>query len=192
VDAPALVLGSGQEGTAVDQQAADRAGVEITTRRSGGGAVLLEPGAGLWADVLLPAGDPLWDDDVVRAATWLGDTWQRALAVLGVASEVHRGRLHAGAWGAQLCFAGLGPGEVTVAGRKLVGLSQRRTRTGARLQCVVLPGWDPAPTLALLALSPAERAEAARAVRPPPHPVPLAAPPRDLTALEAAFLAELP
>jgi lipoate-protein ligase A len=34
-----------------------------------------------------------------------------------------------------VCFAGVGPGEVLTGDRKLVGLSQRRTRHGIRIQC---------------------------------------------------------
>ncbi|MBW3547887.1 MAG: hypothetical protein KY452_07105, partial [Actinobacteria bacterium] len=40
-------------------------------------------------------------------------------------------------------------------------LSQRRTRHGARFQCVVLRHWDPEPLLALLALEAGERRQAA-------------------------------
>ncbi|MGH9041248.1 MAG: hypothetical protein ACRDZ3_13570, partial [Acidimicrobiia bacterium] len=51
-----------------------------------------------------------------------------------------------------VCFAGLGPGEVTdAAGRKVVGLSQRRTRGHTRFQCCVLLRWDPAAMVALVA-----------------------------------------
>ena len=42
-----------------------------------------------------------------------------------------------------VCFAGVGTGEVSVGDRKLVGLSQRRTRTGARFQCLVHLAWEP-------------------------------------------------
>ena len=37
-------------------------------------------------------------------------------------------------WSRLVCFDGLGAGEVTVGGRKAVGISQRRTRGWARLQ----------------------------------------------------------
>jgi lipoate-protein ligase A len=37
-----------------------------------------------------------------------------------------------------LCFAGLGAGEVTVAGRKVVGMSQRRERSGAWIHSMAL------------------------------------------------------
>lgn len=186
VDRPALVLGSTQGAQAVDAARAEALGVEVVRRRSGGGAVLLEPGAVLWVDVVVPAGDPLWQDDVGRAAWWLGERWRSALAEQGWAGEVHRGGLDAGAWGSLLCFAGLGPGEVVVGGRKVVGVSQRRRRGWARFQCLAVGRWDPRPVLELLVLEPAERAAAARAAlgweRPPPGAAPV-----DLVALEAAL-----
>jgi hypothetical protein len=37
----------------------------------------------------------------------------------------------------------VGTGEVSVGERKLVGLSQRRTREGARFQCLVHLAWRP-------------------------------------------------
>ncbi|HEX2382259.1 MAG TPA: hypothetical protein VHI95_06460, partial [Acidimicrobiales bacterium] len=60
------------------------------------------------------------------------------------------------------CFAGLGPGEVTIGGRKAVGISQRRTRAGARFQCVAYERWDPSQLADLLRL-PAETATALEA-----------------------------
>ncbi|MDQ2648195.1 MAG: hypothetical protein M3Z03_01430 [Actinomycetota bacterium] len=157
---PALVLGSAQSPEVV----APDAGIEVVRRRSGGGAVLVEPGAQLWVDVLLPATDPRWDPDVGRAFLWLGDAWVAALADLGVAARRHEGAMVTTRWSPLVCFAGLGPGEVvTPTGEKLVGISQRRTRSGARFQCSMptVP-WDPARILARLALSDEERAEGAR------------------------------
>ena len=68
--------------------------------------------------------------------------------------------LAADSWSSLVCFAGLGPGEVMVAGRKAVGLSQRRSREGARFQSALLHRWEPHRLLALLALSGGERATA--------------------------------
>ncbi len=144
---PALVLGSAQPAATVRH---DIAGVEVVHRRSGGGAVLVAPGAVLWIDVILPAADPLWDDDVGRATHWLGGVWAAALAACGVAGAVvHRGAMVRTDWSPLVCFAGLGPGEVTVGGRKVVGISQRRTRAAARFQCVVLDRWEPEVMAAL-------------------------------------------
>ena len=147
---PALVLGSAQHDDGVDRGA----GVDVVRRRSGGGAVLVVPGEVLWVDLVVPAGDPLWEDDVGRAFLWVGEAWGAALAELGVAAQVHRGGLARAAWSFAVCFAGLGPGEVTVDGRKVVGISQRRTRAAARFQCAALGAWDPSAIVPLLGLPP--------------------------------------
>ena len=130
----ALVLGSTQP------DPGDR-GVPVVRRRSGGGAVLVEPGDVVWVDVVVPAGDPLWDDDVGRAFWWLGDAWA---AALGPGHTVHRGPLVTSPWSRVVCFAGVGPGEVLDAGgRKVVGIAQRRTRDLALFQCAALLAWRP-------------------------------------------------
>ena len=151
---PALVLGSTQGPELVDQDVAGALGVDVVRRRSGGGVVLVVPETTAWVDVIVPAGDPLWDDDVGRAAQWLGGTWQTALADLGVApSEVHVGALACGPLGRLVCFATVGAGEVTTPDRrKLVGISQRRTRAAARFQCAAYSAWEPDPLVRLLGL----------------------------------------
>ena len=142
---------------------------------------------GLWVDVLVPRGDPRWDDDVARAFLWLGEAWSLALAEVGVPSTVHEGGLCTTPWSRLVCFGGLGTGEVVDPdGRKLVGIAQRRTRAGARFQCMALGSWDPAALLALLALSPEERADATSALVDVARAVPAS-----LDALRAAFLAQL-
>jgi lipoate-protein ligase A len=145
VDRPALVLGSTQDHSAVDAHVAAVLGIEVARRRSGGGAVLLVPGEVAWLDVIVPYGDLLWHDDVGRAGAWLGHTWQAALADLGVTGTT----VHSGPWatggplGRLVCFAAVGPGEVTLGSRKMVGVSQRRTRRAARFQCAVYRRWAP-------------------------------------------------
>lgn len=149
---PALVLGSAQREDGIDRDACAAAGIEVVRRRSGGGAVLVVPGEVLWVDVLVPVGDVLWQDDVGHAFHWLGEAWAAALGDLGVRGTVHRGPLVRATWSSEVCFAGLGPGEVTVDGRKVVGISQRRTRGAARFQCAALARWDPAAIVSLLGL----------------------------------------
>lgn len=161
VDRPALVLGSTQPDEVVDRDAVRRHGIEVVRRRSGGGAVLLSPGAVTWIDALLPAGDPLWEDDVSRSFAWLGDLWVDVLGQLGLAAEAHTGGLVHSRWSRLVCFAGLGPGEVTSEGRKVVGLSQRRTRRAARFQSAVNHRWQPARLAEVLALSADERRQLA-------------------------------
>jgi lipoate---protein ligase len=158
VERTALVLGSTQPDTDVDHDAVRAHEVELARRRSGGGAVLVEPGDSVWIDVEVPATDPLWEHDVVRSFDWLGRAWVDALADVGVDGRAHAGALVESAWSRRVCFGGLGPGEVVVDGRKVVGIAQRRTRDGARFQCVVHRHWDPMALLDLLALDAPERA----------------------------------
>lgn len=168
----ALVLGSAQGPDVIDEQIAAADGLTVVRRRSGGGAVLLVPGDVLWVDLLVPAGDPLWRDDVIGAAGWVGDLWAALLAPLlpptAPRPAVHKGGLVTAPWSGLVCFAGLGAGEVTLGegGPKLVGVSQRRTRSAARFQCAVLLRWDPARLLAVARLDDPERAEALAAVLP--------------------------
>jgi lipoate-protein ligase A len=196
VQRAAVALGSAEPLEHVDRARADAAGVEVVRRRSGGGAVLLEPGAVAWVDLVVPRGDPLWDDDVNRAVWWVGEAWVAALESLGVEGSVHRGGLDRAPWSERVCFAGLGAGEVTVGGRKVVGVSQRRTRAAARFQCAALLRWEPRRLVDLLAVDAGERAAclaavAGRAVgvgdlRPDGSRV------LDVRAVEGALLAALP
>jgi lipoate-protein ligase A len=151
--APVVVLGSTQPASVVAP------GVATVRRRSGGGAVLVEPGGLVWVDVLVPAGDPLWEVDVGRAFLWLGRVWAGAV---GGDAQVHEGGLVVTPWSPLVCFAGLGPGEVTVDGAKVVGLCQRRTRAGALFQCAALLDWQPRRLLDRLALTDEERERGAR------------------------------
>jgi len=188
VDRPALVLGSAEPAAHADADALAAAGIELVRRRSGGGAVLLVPGAVTWIDLLLPAGHPLWVDDVGRATHWVGRMWTAALASLGVDAHAHTGPMAQRPWSDRVCFAGLGPGEVVDgAGRKLVGLSQRRTRAGARFQTSLHHHWDAASVAAALDLTEAERdalaADLADAVGVVPAPT---------TDVVAALIAHLP
>ncbi|MBX3313633.1 MAG: lipoate--protein ligase family protein [Actinobacteria bacterium] len=156
---PAVALGSTQSLEVVDEELAKEAGVDVVRRRSGGGAVWLEPDGVTWVDVLLPAGDPHWSDDVGRSALWLGRIWADVLTDVGVCgATVHTGPLARTEDSGLVCFAGLAPGEVVVRGRKVVGVSQRRTRDAARFQCAVLHRWDPTPLVDVLALDEGERA----------------------------------
>lgn len=189
VERPSLVLGSTQRAEDVDTEVSEALLVEVARRRSGGGAVLLLPGDGVWLDVTIPAGDPLWDDDVARAFHWVGRAWAEALTGLGALPElsVHTGAPVVGEWSRRVCFAGIGAGEVVAGHRKVVGISQRRTREAARFQCAVVGEWDPVPLLGLLRLTAGERVQGLRALREVALGVPV-----DPDALVDAFLAALP
>jgi len=151
VDRSTLVLGSAQRPSDVDASVADSLGVEVVQRRSGGGAVLLVPGEFVWLDLVVPAGDPLWDADVARAMVWVGELWAGVLSAFGVHAEVHRGALVGGAWSRQVCWAGCGTGEVLAGAGKAVGVAQRRTREWARFQSMCHLRWRPELVAALVA-----------------------------------------
>jgi lipoate---protein ligase len=138
----------------VDSEAAKRLGIDVARRRSGGGGVLLWPDEQVWLDVEIPASDALWDDDVGRAMWWVGELWQTALAAYAPLATVHRGRLQRTPWSSDVCFAGVGPGELMLDAAKLVGMSQRRTRAAARFQTMVHLRWRPDVVAALVANSP--------------------------------------
>lgn len=155
VTGPAVVLGSTQPAHVVDADAARAAGVAVVRRRSGGGAVWVAPGDPHWVDVIVPRSHHLWTDDVGRAFLPIGLAWQRALAAVGVGgTHLHEDRLACGPLGGTVCFAGRGPGEVLRGDAKVVGISQRRTRAGARFQCAVPVRWDPAPLAGVLSSRP--------------------------------------
>jgi lipoate---protein ligase len=146
----------------VDTAETANRGVEVTRRRAGGGAVLVNPRAQVWIDFWLPRGDLLWQDDVVRSARWVGESWARALSSLGtgelaIGPEASKSDADACTWDTDdwarlICFAGLGPGEVTSHGAKVVGIAQRRDREGARFFTLAHMRWDPLPLLELLNL----------------------------------------
>ncbi len=157
---PALVLGSTQRGGGIaDVEACERRGVDIVRRRSGGGAVLLVPGEVTWVDVIVPAGHVGWSDDVHRPMVWLGNAFAGLFAAAGVeGAAVHDGAMVSTEHSRLICFDGLGPGELTVDGAKLVGISQRRTRAAARLQCCWYTSYDPAAITQLLLGAPSSHA----------------------------------
>ncbi|MFM8508489.1 MAG: lipoyl protein ligase domain-containing protein [Actinomycetota bacterium] len=160
IDRPAVVLGSTQSLDAVRGDRAAELGFAVVRRRSGGGVVILQPGDHVWIDVTVPRGHQLWSDDVERATWWLGDAWCEVLRVVDDSAEwaVHRDKLQASAPERAVCFASVGPGEVVRrgvaagrggvvergggAGRKVVCISQRRTKDAARFQCTVFSAID--------------------------------------------------
>ena len=141
----AIVLGSTQERSLLNESACLSHDVEIVKRRSGGGLVLLSADSTLWVDVEITSDHSLWLNDVGASSLWLGQVFVEVLTELGQENlELHRGALMKSPWSSLICFAGKGPGEVFAAdGSKIVGISQRRTRDWARFQCAVSLKWRP-------------------------------------------------
>ena len=142
VQDPTVILGSTQTVDDVDQNIAVESGLLVSRRRSGGGAVFVHPTDSVWVDITISRNDPLWKDDVVQSMLWLGDLFVAALSSW-VQAQVYRDSFSTGVDGRVVCFASSSPGEVFVGTNKLVGISQRRSRDGARFQCVLYRQWQP-------------------------------------------------
>ena len=149
---PAIILGSTQEPSLINEKACLVNNIKIVKRRSGGGIVFLAEDSTIWIDVEIPREHSLWLNDVGESSLWLGEVFENELSRLcDVKLELHRDALIKTAWSSLICFAGRGPGEVfTEDGRKVVGISQRRTRDWARFQCAISLQWKPALLLELL------------------------------------------
>jgi lipoate-protein ligase A len=164
-----VVLGSTQRSDVIDHNGSDVVDpygsdvIDVVRRRSGGGAVLVSPDDPVWIDLWVPAGDELWTTDVTRAFAWLGAAWGSAFGQLGLTGiEVQGpGPGPCTRWSSLICFGGVGAGEVTVDGRKVVGLAQRRDRRGAWFHGACLVRWDPTALLGALRFVGDERAAAA-------------------------------
>jgi lipoate---protein ligase len=189
-----LVLGSTQPVELVAGPRARERGVDIVRRRGGGGAVLLQPFDHVWIDAWIPRDDPLWADDVSAAAEWAGAWWSGALGSLGLNGvAVHVGRARPGPLGQLVCFAGSGPGEVFHQGRKVMGLSQWRSREGALFLTCAYAHWDPRPLVDLLQFDPPVRAGLVRDLAPAVVGLGDVGPaPADLGLLRNALLSSFP
>jgi lipoate-protein ligase A len=142
VNAPAVILGSTQSDSDINGDRAQERDLAVVHRRSGGGIVYVHPTDSLWIDVTIPRDDPLWNDDVSLSMLWLGEVFVDALQPW-LTTSVYRGAFDRGSDGRLVCFASTSPGEVFVGDKKVVGISQRRTREGARFQCVLYRHWRP-------------------------------------------------
>lgn len=153
---PTLVLGSRQSLDVVDIDRCRERGIDVVTRRSGGGAVLVGSEQLVWIDVIVPRDHPGWHDDVGRSFDWVSARMLDALSTLGISGTPHLGGLERTQWSDLICFAGLGPGEISVDGKKLVGISQRRTKWSSRFQIAALRHWSAKDMLDLFALEPSQ------------------------------------
>ncbi|GIV96730.1 MAG: ligase [Herpetosiphonaceae bacterium] len=157
-----VLLGSSQRPHELDLTACSLANIAIHRRGSGGGVVLAGEDL-LLLDLAIPREHRLYIADVTRSYSWLGDIWAATLRRLGLDSRVipvEEARADVRALDPLLkrvCFGGLSPYEIVVAGRKVVGLAQIRRRGGALLQAGVYRHWRPQQTAAVIAAEEHER-----------------------------------
>lgn len=131
-----LVLGSSQSIEVLDPTVLDD--VTVRRRRGGGGLVVLHPGD-LWIDWWIPANDVRWSSDLRMSSLRAGAWWRDSLRLeIDAEITVHDGSLEGEVAHRVVCFAGRGPGEVFVDGRKTVGVTQWRVREGIFVSTVLL------------------------------------------------------
>lgn len=147
---PAIVLGCSQRGSVSSNECMQRVGIEAIERRAGGGAVLVGPWM-LSVSVALPYSHQLVANGPMSSYQWLGEGFVTVLKKLGINADVVRPESRKQQatnndcrnldW---TCFGSLSPWEVTVAGKKIIGLAQVRRRTGILLVAGLLiscPEW---------------------------------------------------
>ncbi len=147
---PGIVLGCSQRKYLDGVLARRPQGVDVLQRPSGGGAVLTGP----WmvsASVVLPLDHPWVQGRIPDSYQALGQLHVDVLGHLGVpctalpAGDVAQANPRTGALVDWACYGSLAPWEVVDARtRKLVGLAQRRQRTGVLLVAgtlVTVPDW---------------------------------------------------
>jgi lipoate-protein ligase A len=145
---PAVVVGLGLHhrlGSVVDPERCRRAGVDVLSRKAGGGALLLERDGMVCGAICLPISAVA--SDVTESYRWLGDLLVQRLRDFGIAAtrvEVDEAREDAAALHAtnspllNTCYGALSPHEVVVDDRKLVGMAQIRRRDAALFQFGIL------------------------------------------------------
>ncbi|MHB8379600.1 MAG: hypothetical protein ACYDB2_06755 [Acidimicrobiales bacterium] len=132
---PTLVLGGSQSSDVID---VTKLGPTLLRRRRGGGGLVLLRPDDLWIDWWIPQGDSRWSKDVHVSSIQAGTWWANVIrAVTSGTVTVHEGGLEGETAFRVVCFAGRGPGEVFVDGRKTVGLTQWRVREGVFLSTVL-------------------------------------------------------
>jgi lipoate-protein ligase A len=138
-----ITLGRGQDAArALDLARCAAEGVPWAQRPTGGRAIFH---AEEWTfSLAAPLGDERWGGSPAESYASLSALIARALARLGLPVEFARGARRAAdepaAPLAAACFAASARHEITAAGRKLVGIAQRRTRAALLQQGSILLG----------------------------------------------------
>jgi lipoate-protein ligase A len=159
---PWVSLGSGQPASDLDRAALETRGWGVLRRASGGTGVLHQHQLGY--ALVLPTSHPIWRGDLITSYEHLAKPLRAALAALGIEAEPASATLRAQAKSSapalaeRSCFAALGPFELLVGGKKVIGNSQVRRRSASTQHGVIqLTGNQSALVDVLAGASPVER-----------------------------------
>lgn len=139
-DTPAIIMGCSQRPDEAQLQSAERAGLPIMRRGSGGGAVMAGPWM-LSVTLFIPEAHEIGSLNIIKIFSWLEKIWIQALNDCGVDCKgvdktlIDQSKQIAKQQEVQwACYGSLSHGEVVSPdGRKLVGLAQIRKRKGVAL-----------------------------------------------------------
>lgn len=144
-----MVLGCSQRTLRPAMQLRLPQGFALLDRPSGGGAVLTGPWL-VGVSVVLPYGHTWERGGLLESYRWLGQLHAEVLASLGITAQalppstVAHANARMGPVVDWACYGSLAPWELVDAqGRKLVGLAQRRQRTGVLLVAGTLVSTPP-------------------------------------------------
>jgi lipoate-protein ligase A len=148
-DRPTLSLGYGQTVAEVDVDRCRAHAVRLVRRPTGGRAVL--HGDDLTYSLVLPLIDPWAGLPVTERYRRINACLVRGLASLGLPA-ILGAAVGAGASArTPFCFAAMGPHEVLVDGKKVIGSAQRRFSRALLQQGAILLTFDPSAALDLIA-----------------------------------------
>lgn len=136
----ALVLSTAWKDQPLNKAAIERDDLEICHRRSGGGAVYIDPDHVSWVDFWIPKTHHIYESEPSKMFLKIGSLYVDVLHNLGIDADLITLVQRSDSDTAQrkyACWAGLGWGEITLANSKILGLSQRRNRWGARIQSML-------------------------------------------------------
>ena len=150
-----LVLGKSQRGRSfLNLGYLEGESINLTVRQSGGGAVLVSPKDMLWVDIFVPKESKFWVADIAKASIWIGGIWRDALKRLDIECFLFDEKFVRSEASDLICFVGRAPGELFVDDRKILGISQRRSKFGTRFQCALIINWEPEHMIAAYSSAP--------------------------------------
>jgi len=133
---PSVTLGYSQSpDSELNTSECDRLGIEYSARPTGGG-ILFHAEDDVAVSLVLPPGDSR------RLLRTTAENLRRALLRVGIPAEVSSEK---GRGFSRFCATYPTTHEITVGGRKICGISQRKTRNAVLQQCAIfvndIPGW---------------------------------------------------
>ncbi len=109
--------------TSVNIEEIKKLGFKLVRRITGGGALLHEEGSEITYSVVLSNEHKIYQFDIVQSSALLANGIARALAKLGIETEIGDFK---GLTNQNLCYLRSGASDITINGKKISGSAQRR------------------------------------------------------------------